>query len=129
MAHLEIIGIGFATVLGVLAVLWLVSATIGKVFVWTAPALAPGAAVAPAVPAKTGVLADSGVPAHHLAVIAGAAAAVLDRPFRIVRVTAPAHWSAGWAHQGKFESFTNYRVAWDRVGHVSGAARQRRKLW
>ena len=75
------------------------------------------------------VLAKAGVPAHHLAVIAAAVTTVLDRPFRIVRVTAPAHWAAGWAHQGQFESSSNYRVAWDRLGRVTGATRQRRKLW
>ena len=129
MAHLEIIAIGFATVLTVLAVLWLVSAAIGKQFAQGAHAVAPDAAVPPAVPAEIGVPADTGVPAHHLAVIAAAVDAVLDSPFRIVRVTAPAHWTAGWAHQGRFESLTTHRMAWDRMGRVSSAARQRRKLW
>jgi len=123
LAHLEIIGIGFATVLAVLAALWLVSAAIGMLFARTGAALVQGAMV------PSAVLAKAGVPAHHLAVIAAAVTTVLDRPFRIVRVTAPAHWAAGWAHQGQFESSSNYRVAWDRLGRVTGATRQRRKLW
>lgn len=92
MAELEIMATGVGIVMGVLALLWGMTALIGAV-VKGAGRVANRARRRPA--------AGSGIPPHHLAVIAAAAAEMIQAPHRIVRVSAPAHRTAGWIGQGR----------------------------
>ena len=81
---------GFAVVLGALALLWLVSALVGRVFAAAAPS--QRAARAHAVPAP----APADIPPAHLAAISAAVAVLTAGHGRVVSVHAPAPHSAAW---------------------------------
>ena len=120
MEDLVFIGSGFGIVMGVLAALWGICATVGMVFkrVETARTVkATAAAVAAPAPEV-----DDGIPPAHVAAIAGAVAS-LSGAYRVVRVSAPAHVSKVWAGQGRLEqqSGRRTRMAWAAPGHRHAA--------
>ena len=102
---------GFGLVLVVLALLWLLSALLGRIFVAQerrraspppAPAAAVGAAPAPTV--------SAGTPPAHLAAIAAAVAVATSGRGRVVRVVAPAHGAAGWVGSGRAQHAHGHRT-------------------
>ena len=95
VAELEIMVTGVAIVMGVLSLLWAMTAMIGGVVKLSARAKnRPGK--------KVEVKADEGgVPARYLVAIVAAVAEVIDEPHRIVKVSAPAHTAATWAGHGR----------------------------
>jgi glutaconyl-CoA/methylmalonyl-CoA decarboxylase subunit delta len=94
MAQLEVMVTGVTIVMGVLTLLWALTALVG--------AATSGAS-------KAGNLArnrrsrskqpDGAIPPHHLVAIAAAVSEVIGAPHRIVRVTAPAHRTLDWSGQ------------------------------
>jgi len=117
-SELAFIGSGFALVLGVLALLWMISAFIGRLVQWTdkAQAVTPkGAAPVPSPsPLPSSLAAPQGVvPAGHLAAIAAAVAVMTDGRGRVVSVSAPAHRASVWAQEGRMEHFSSHRVRSD----------------
>lgn len=108
--ELVFIGSGFGLVLTILALLWLVSALIGRFFAVAkahkAPAAAPIAAPAAAPVAP-------GVPPQHLAAISAAVAMMTDGRGRVVSVRLPAHRAIAWAQEGRIEHFSSHRVRSD----------------
>ncbi len=104
---------GFGLVLAVLALLWLISAVLGRVFMARSrptPAVAatPSAAGAEPAPAP-----QAGPPTAHLVAIAAAVAAVTSGRGRVVRVVAPAHGAVGWVRTGRDQHAHGHRT---RVG-------------
>jgi Na+-transporting methylmalonyl-CoA/oxaloacetate decarboxylase gamma subunit len=104
---LDILLIGIAVVMAVLILLWAACAVVGMAF--RAVEARQQAAKAkeaepPPAPASSHEPA-TGVPPHHLAAIAAAAAAVLDRPHRIVRVSAPPLAATDWGNQARLQTF------------------------
>ena len=98
MSELEVMATGVAIVMGVLALLWGLTAAIGAVAVGAGKvARRPRRA---ASGGKTGTGAD-GIPPHHLVAIAAAVAEVIGAPHRIVRVTAPAHRQTDWTARSR----------------------------
>ena len=96
---------GFAVVLVALALLWLVSAVIGRMFTST-PRKEP--APAPAAPPA----APQGIPPAHLAAIGAAVAVLTGGQGRIVRVLAPPQVGNAWAANGRAEQIGSHRVRW-----------------
>ena len=120
---------GFATVMVVLALLWAVCGAVGLGFRRAArppPAPAPrgarGAALAVARAAGAS-------PAQDLPAIVAAVAAVIERPFRLVDVTAPAHRTTGWNQGASFVHMTGQRMPWDRITFVTEGKRRSIKFW
>jgi Na+-transporting methylmalonyl-CoA/oxaloacetate decarboxylase gamma subunit len=107
--ELTFIGTGFGLVLSILALLWMISAVIGRVYTAshqpkTVPvAAAPAAAAAPV----------AGIPPGHLAVISAAVAMMTDGRGRVVSVRLPAHQATAWAQEGRIEHFSSHRVRSD----------------
>ena len=97
---------GFGVVMGALALLWAVSALIGRVFTITATSSA--AAVAP--PATT---TPPGIPAAHVAAISAAVAAITGGRGRVVSVHAPAHVAHAWAQGGRINQLASRRERGD----------------
>lgn len=108
MQHILFILGGFTVVMGVLALLWGVTALVGRAFIGRvgAPA-ASGPSKAPP-PAPSG-----GIPPHHLAAIAAAVHAVTEGRGRVVHVVAAPHRAGAWAQHGRTEQFASHRVRWD----------------
>lgn len=102
MQHLSFILGGLAVVIGILALLWGVMELVGRVFIGR-ETVRP--TPLPATPAGR-------VPAHHLAAIAAAVAAITDGRGRVVRVTAAPHRAHAWAQHGRTEQFASHRVRW-----------------
>lgn len=103
---------GFAVVMGALTMLWLVSASMGRLFtVINRASVAKPAAAAPAPVAQPGFA--TGIPAGHIAAITAAVAVLTSGRGRVVQVRAPAHVSAVWAQSGRTEQFSSHRVRWD----------------
>ena len=100
---------GFGLVMAVLALLWLISALLGRVLGNVGAGAAPPAK-APPTPAPAP---RSGIPTGHLAAIAAAVAVATSGRGRVVRILAPAHGSAGWIGAGRTGSLLNKRVRWD----------------
>ncbi|MBK1676493.1 hypothetical protein CKO38_07375 [Rhodospirillum rubrum] len=94
-----------------LVVLWMVSGWSERAF---APAAAPPPTAAPKARPEAAIAAPNsavaGIPATHLAVIGAAVAALMDRPYRISRVIAPAHKIADWPQEGRIETFSAHRI-------------------
>ncbi len=125
--QLELILTGFGIVIGVLAMLWGVTAAVGLVFRGSnnnvIPATAkptplhstPDAASRATAPAATASV--EGAPAHHLVVIAAAVSAILGgRAHRVVNVSPSRQQMPVWAQQGLFEHFASHRAnlaSWD----------------
>lgn len=107
---------GFGLVLVVLALLWLLSAVLGRFFIareqraaarTTAPAPpAVGAAPAPMLNAGAG----AGLPPAHVAAISAAVAVATSGRGRVVRVVAPAHGAAGWSGSGRTAHAQDHRI-------------------
>ncbi|NQV20975.1 MAG: OadG family protein [Rhodospirillales bacterium] len=115
MEHVELILSGFGIVMGVLTMLWGVTAAVAVGAKSPAKPKDKGPAkpvVAP--PAQTGTQnsASAGVPANHLALIAAAVAAAFDTPHRIVSVHGPRAHVSAWTQQGLFEHFASHRMPW-----------------
>jgi Na+-transporting methylmalonyl-CoA/oxaloacetate decarboxylase gamma subunit len=91
----EIMVTGAAIVVAVLALLWGLTALIG-VGVRCAGRIANGSKTRPEANTP-----ESGIPPHHLVVIAAVAAETIQAPHRIVRISAPAHRAPGWTGQGR----------------------------
>jgi len=91
----EIMLTGAAIVMAVLALLWGLTALIGAL-VRGGARIASGAKKQPMDDAP-----QAGIPPHHLAVIAAAAAELIQEPHRIVRISAPAHRAPGWTGQAR----------------------------
>jgi glutaconyl-CoA/methylmalonyl-CoA decarboxylase subunit delta len=114
LENLNLIGTGFAVVMLVLAALWGACALVGSFFIRAArpsPSTgSPGPArdLAPPAPAPA-----SGVPPHHLAVIAAAVAHAFGAGARVLRVEAPPHKVVGWPLEGRFETVTAHRIRTD----------------
>lgn len=105
MSQLTFILTGFALVITVLAFLWLVCVIVGFLLrERSRPASA-----------ETGAPEDTStpVPAHHLAAISTALAAMIPGPYRIVRVQVPGHITPGWLEQGRIQILASHRVRWD----------------
>jgi Na+-transporting methylmalonyl-CoA/oxaloacetate decarboxylase gamma subunit len=109
--EMTFIGAGFGLVLTILALLWLISALIGRLYTAATAPKAPAAVAAPvAAPAP---VATNGVPAHHLAAISAAVAMMTDGRGRVVSVRLPAHLATAWAQEGRIEHFSSHRVRSD----------------
>jgi len=107
LAEIEIVAIGCAVVVGALALLWGLTALVGRV---AAPERGRAADAAAPVPAV--VAAAHGVPAHHLAAIAAAIDATLGGGHRVVGIAAPAHRVPAWA-----ASWTSGRTDHEKTAH------------
>jgi Na+-transporting methylmalonyl-CoA/oxaloacetate decarboxylase gamma subunit len=100
---------GFGLVMVVLALLWFLSAMLGRlVKLFDRPASPPAPAVNPSVP-----VVQAGVPAAHVAAITAAVAVATGGRGRVVQVLAPAHGVAGWIGVGRTGHMLNKRVRWD----------------
>jgi len=125
LAGLKILLIGILVVMAVLIVLWTMCAVTGWAFkaVDAAKARARNSQAstaqtptpAPAQPQDTGA-----VPAHHLVAITAAAAAILDRPVRILRVQAPPLAPSHWTSHGRLQTFQSHRRQGDWGSVVTG---------
>jgi len=116
LSGLELLSIGIIVVMAVLCLLWAACAAVGFGFRMveagkkaadakkSAAAAAEVASTVPAAPA-----APAGVSPHHLAAIAAATAAVMDRPYRIVRVWAPVEPGSDWGNQARLQTFHSHR--------------------
>jgi len=114
LSGLELLSVGIIVVMAVLALLWAACAAVGIAFrmvdAWKKAADANKSAAAapvPSVPAAPA--ASAGIPPHHLAAIAAATAAVMDRPYRIVRVWAPVAPGSDWSNQARLQTFHSHR--------------------
>jgi len=104
---------GFGLVLTVLALLWLVSALLGRLF-GTRPAKAKAVALsAPSASRATAAVPAGKVPAAHIAAITAAVAVATSGRGRIVRVHAPAHGATGWVGVGRAHQALGHRTRWD----------------
>lgn len=95
LADLEIVAIGCAVVVGALAVLWGVTALIGRIV-----ALGGGGGSALAATAS-GLAVAPGIPPHHLVAIAAAVEATLGAGHRLAAISAPAHRVPAWASSAR----------------------------
>ncbi|MCK9258700.1 MAG: OadG family transporter subunit [Azoarcus sp.] len=102
---------GFSVVLIALALLWLVSALIGRLFAFATSRPPAAAAVAPPAPDATPAV--TGIPAAHVAAITAAVAVMTGGRGRVIAVRAPAHLAVTWAREGRTEQFSSHRVRWD----------------
>ena len=111
MADLEIMVSGVAIVLGVLVMLWGLTALVGVLFRLATKGRGrakggDGGAEAgggEASGAAVEAVAEDGAPPHHLVAIAAAVEAVLGQPHRILRVSAPPHRAPAWVREGRVE--------------------------
>ena len=103
---LLMIATGFGVTLGALALLWLISAAIGRLFAAT------GAAEAATAPVAAEQTPNAGIPPSHLAAIAAAVAAITDGRGRVVSVRAPAHLASAWASEGRADQLASHRLRW-----------------
>ena len=108
MQHLLFILGGLVVVMGILALLWGVMELVGRIFVGREARSAP--APRPAAPL---LATPPGIPAHHVAAIAAAVAAITGGRGRVVRVTAAPHQAQAWSQHGRAELFASHRVRWN----------------
>ncbi len=99
---------GFGLVMVVLALLWLLSALLGRLI---APRAAPATAAQPA--ASPSPVVDEGVPAAHVAAIVAAVGVITGDRARLVRVRAPAHGVPGWISSAHTAHIVGRRVRTD----------------
>lgn len=110
--------LGFGIVLVVLAMLWLVSAAVGRVFVVREGALARAASAAagPPLTSATGAASAAGpavaqgVPAAHVAAISAAVAVLTEGRGRVVSVHLPPHRVEAWANSGRIEQYSAHHL-------------------
>jgi len=105
MEHVSFIASGFGIVVAVLAALWGVCALVGLGF---KPRQGH-----PTLKEDEDHMSFDGVPPQHVAAISAVLAQVMDGPYRVVSVTAPAHRSLAWEEEGRFEQASGHRVRWD----------------
>jgi len=102
---------GFGLVVGVLALLWLISAVLGRVFTAAERRAAkPPPASSSAVGAAPAPPVSAGVPPAHVAAIAAAVAVATSGRGRVVRVVAPAHGASGWVGSGRSQHGHGHRI-------------------
>lgn len=101
-------GRGFGIVMVVLALLWLVNAALGRLFVRLSGDREAVTRFAPAAPNRSG-----GPPPQHIAAISAAVAVLTEGRGRVVAVRAAPHVAAAWAQEGRIEQFSSHRVRWD----------------
>lgn len=107
-AELEFLGVGLAIVMGTLFALWLLTAFIGRLFIWSErasslrsrPVVGPVATIVRSSEAE----AEAELP---IAVIAAAIAVALDAPHRIISVE-PQEQS--WAIEGRRRIFASHQL-------------------
>jgi Na+-transporting methylmalonyl-CoA/oxaloacetate decarboxylase gamma subunit len=109
VAQLVFILQGFGLVVAVLALLWLLSALLGRIFGARAtPAAVPSSGSVERAQPPPAV--SAGVPPAHVAVIAAAVAVATSGRGRVVRVVAPAHGAAGWVGAGRAQHAQEHRT-------------------
>ncbi|KAA5607384.1 hypothetical protein F1188_01050 [Roseospira marina] len=114
-AGLNILLVGITVVMAVLLMLWASCAIVGFGFRMVearqkaSEARKNAAAAAAAPPSALAATPAGGIPAHHLAAIAAATAAVMDRPYRIVQVWAPVVPTSDWGNQARLQTFNSHR--------------------
>lgn len=105
MQELSVIGTGFGIVLLVLALLWGACVLIGIAF--RPRSEKPAASVpAPAQATAPATAGDDTVPV----VIAAAVAAALDRPHRILTISAPINDTHAWSQVGRIDHYQSHRM-------------------
>ncbi len=128
---LTILLIGILVVMAVLTTLWGTCSITGLAFkaverfkarAQDRRAAEAAQATAPATPAPQTPTPGT-MPPHHLAAIATAAAAVFDRPVRILRVQAPPLEASQWTSQGRLETFQSHRLQGEWGGVIPGLTR------
>ncbi len=95
LADLEIVATGCAIVMGALALLWGLTALVGRL-------VALGHGLAPAAPLQAKPATVPGIPAHHLVAIAAAVEATLGEGHRIAGIAAPAHRVPAWTSSARY---------------------------
>ena len=120
---------GFATVMVVLALLWAVCVAVGLGF----RQAAKRAQARDLSTVGENKRAPLGGPAPTLAqdlpAIVAAVTAAIEKPFRIVEVTVPAHRTAGWNQGTSFVHMTGQRMPWDRITFTNEGKRRSIKFW
>jgi Na+-transporting methylmalonyl-CoA/oxaloacetate decarboxylase gamma subunit len=101
---------GFGLVMTVLALLWFVSALLGRIFATRERRPAPSPPSASAVGAAPAPAVSAGVPPAHVAAIAAAVAVATSGRGRVIRVVAPAHGAAGWVGSGRSHHAHGHRT-------------------
>ncbi len=101
MEQIGLITTGFAIVIGVLIGLWAICALVALAF-----------KVKPASPNPTETI-DDEIPAHHVAAITAAIAAVMSGAHQIVKIDAPPHVVPGWGESSMIELSFSHRTHWD----------------
>lgn len=104
---LEIMLGGFAIVLVVLALLWVITAIVGGIFRRNGRRKAAAGAHAVSESTSSSSLYDGSVPQRHLAVIAAAVYTCIDDSARIVSIR-PAR--SDWSAEGRRQIFASHRV-------------------
>jgi len=113
MDHVLFIASGFGIVIAVLTALWGVCALVGVGF--TARRGQPTFEED-----RQHKSLGEKIPPQHVAAITAALAQVMDGPYRVVSVSAPAHRSFAWEEAGRYEQAASHRIRWD----WSAAAKQ-----
>ena len=102
MEHISLIATGFLIVIGVLVGLWGVCALVALGF-----REKPQQTDAKTIPQ------DDEIPAHHVAAITAAIAAVMPGGHRIVKIDAPPHVIDGWEESNLIQQTFSHRIRWD----------------
>ncbi len=105
MEHVTFIASGFGIVLAVLAALWGICALVGLGF-------KPRRGHTTLKEDEERLTYD-GVPPEHVAAISAVLAQIIDEPYRIISVSAPAHRTLAWEEEGRYEQAAGHRVRWD----------------
>jgi hypothetical protein len=103
--------VGSIIVVGTLAVLWLLTALLGRIFI-AAEQKAAAAQAAKAAKAAAEAASQAPAPAAPevpIAAIAAAVAVVLDKPHRIVAIQ-PSRAGANWAQVGRHQHFESHQL-------------------
>ncbi|MCW9045641.1 MAG: hypothetical protein OQK35_04855 [Alphaproteobacteria bacterium] len=101
MEHISLITTGFMIVIGVLVGLWAVCSLV-----------ALGFKEKPKPPKPETPLTE-GIPAHHVAAITAAIAAIMSEGHRIVKIDAPPHVANGWGESNFLQQTFAHRIRWD----------------
>ncbi|RYH10201.1 OadG family transporter subunit [Tropicimonas sp. IMCC6043] len=112
LENLELIGTGFAVVMSVLALIWGSCSVVAAFFTRAKKAPDQPAGVK-AAPARAAVASRAGVPPHHLAAIAAAAAEIYGPGYVVTRVAAPSHKVTEWPLEGRKDTFAGRRIRKD----------------
>ncbi len=96
--------VGFAIVMGTLALLWGLTALMARAI---ARLEQPAPATPPQAPPVPAAAIDAGPGAEELAVVAAAVALMLERPHRVVRVLPQ---PSAWGQQGRRDAHSSHRM-------------------